>query len=441
MGLFSSPELQNDQGCGWTNLLPQRQPTPPLQQSIKTDWLVIGAGYTGLACAHKLAELHPNEHIVLVDGMAAGEGASARNSGYLVDSTLNDGHMSDSGLKAYREKYELNLAGIHTTEKLVKNLNISCDWNPCGKFHATSLEANEEKLRRFSATLTECDIQHQLIESPSLNNRLGTGYYRMAVHTNGGVLLQPAALARGLTDTLPRQINLYEMTRVTGWQKQNGNYRVQTDNGHHITAKQVILAVNGFMPSLGVKKNRVFPLTLTASLTRPLTDLEFSSIGSPDEWGVLSAQGMGATVRLTSDRRIMIRNTAELWPAIAMSDNQLQQRVKIHIKGIQRRFPALPDNIIEHSWSGITCISQNNANIFEQLADRLWTAGCYNGGGIGLALLFGEQIALKASGADTAEIQQIEARPKASWLPPQPFLNLGVTLKLARDRAAAEPER
>ena len=49
----------------------------------------------------------------------------------------------------------------------------------------------------------------------------------------------------------------------------------------------------------GIKKNYNFPLTLTASMTRPLTDEEFNSIGNPKEWGVLPVRPMGAPIGLT----------------------------------------------------------------------------------------------------------------------------------------------
>ena len=59
---------------------------------------------------------------------------------------------------------------------------------------------------------------------------------------------------------------------------------------------------NGFLRSLNVKKNLSFPLTLTASLTRPLNKDEFEDIASPNEWGVLPIRPMGATVRMTKDK-------------------------------------------------------------------------------------------------------------------------------------------
>jgi len=80
-------------------------------------------------------------------------------------------------------------------------------------------------------------------------------------------------------------------------------------------------------------------------------------------------------------------------------------------------------------------------NIFEKIGKGLFVAGCYNGGGIGLATLFGEQLAYKAVGEKTKQMEQIEAREKPNRLPPQPFLRWGVKARLAKDRFNASKER
>ena len=87
-------EVTNDNGCSWVNDLIPRTNIKSLQSNEDCDWLIIGAGYTGLSAARKLGQLYPNQKIIIVDAQLAGEGASSRNSGYLVDTTLNDGSVS-----------------------------------------------------------------------------------------------------------------------------------------------------------------------------------------------------------------------------------------------------------------------------------------------------------------------------------------------------------
>ena len=84
--------------------------------------------------------------------------------------------------------------------------------------------------------------------------------------------------------------------------------------------------------------------------------------------------------------------------------------------------------------------TRNSSQIFEKLDTNIFVAGCYNGSGIGVGTLFGEQIAIKASNDNSKEIKAIESIRKPSWLPPQPFLNLGVKLRLSYERFRASTE-
>ena len=65
---------------------------------------------------------------------------------------------------------------------------------------------------------------------------------------------------------------------------------------------------------------------------------------------------------------------------------------------------------------------------------------CAAHSGIGVATLFGEQIALKASNQFTEEIKFIENRKKPKWLPSDPLLDLSVKTKLVFERFKAKTE-
>ena len=96
--------LLNDKNCIWINDLSPRINIKSLNTNINCEWLIIGAGYTGLSAARKLGQIYPSKEILLIDAQLAGEGASSRNSGYLVDTTLNDGFTSDTDLENYKKK-------------------------------------------------------------------------------------------------------------------------------------------------------------------------------------------------------------------------------------------------------------------------------------------------------------------------------------------------
>ncbi len=432
-------QIINDKKCSWINDLSPRLKINILNKDEDCEWLVVGAGYTGLSAARKLGELHPQQKIILIDAQIAGEGASGRNSGYLVDTTLNDGFTSNKKLKNYKKKVNIYEEGIKVIKNFVSEYQVDCDWNESGKYFASSRKDDKKILINFSNTLSLLGYKNKILGNNELKKRLGTNFYNTALFTSGGILLHPAKLVRAMIDTLPNNVSLYENSLLTKWRK-NKDFILAYSNMNKIRTKKIIFATNGFLKSLGIKSNYNFPLTLTASMTRSLTDDEFKLIGEPKEWGVLPVRPMGATIRFTKDRRILIRNTAEVYSPFQMTEIELKKRSLVQKIGIKKRFPDLPEDVIVSSWSGIVSRTRNSSQIFEKIDKNIFVAGCYNGSGIGVGTLFGEQIALKASNETSNEINIIEARNKPTWLPPNPFLNLGVKARLIYERMRANSE-
>ena len=429
----------NDNSCGWLINLPRRINIETLNEDLISDYLIVGAGYTGLSTARKLSEIDNSKKIILIDAQLAGEGGSSRNSGYLVDTTLNDGFTSNKDFNNYKKKIKIYDLGIKAVRKYVKEHQVECEWNDSGKYFASSNIEDENKARSFSDLLTNLSFENKILYADELKKKLGTSFYKVGLYTKGGILLNPAKLAKSMVNSLPENVELYENTQLLKWKKINNKIECQFLKNKIVT-NNIIFCNNGFLRSLNIKQNYSFPITLTASMTRPLYNDEFQSIGSPKEWGVLPIRPMGATIRLTKDKRILIRNTAEIKNPNLMNEKDLKKRVKLHNLGIKRRFPNLPENLIENSWSGVVCRSRNGSQIFEKLDNNIYVAGCYNGSGIGVGTLFGEQIALMAANQQSQEISIIEDRKKPNWLPPQPFLNVGIYTRLAYERFNARSE-
>ena len=432
-------KILNDNSCGWLTNLQPRKNFKLLNQNQKCDYLIVGAGYTGLSAARKLTEISSGKRIIIVDAQLAGEGSSSRNSGYLVDTTLNDGFTSNKNINNYKTKVKIYNLGITAVKKFIKQYQVDCDWNECGKYFASSNIKDISIAKKFSELLSKLNFNNKILNHKELENKLGTSFYKIAVFTEGGILINPAKLVRAMIDVLPKNVELYENSPLIKWNKNNNFIDCQFEK-YSIQTNKIIFCANGFLKSLNVKKNFNFPLTLTASMTRPLDDEEFKSLGEPKEWGVLPIRPMGATIRFTKDRRLLIRNTAEMKNPYSMSKYDLEKRKLIHLKGLIKRFPTLKNNLIDDSWSGIVSRSRNSSQIFEMIDKNIYVAGCYNGSGIGVGTLFGEQIAIMASDQQSNEIEIINKRVKPNWLPPNPILNLGVQTRLFFERLRAKSE-
>jgi len=77
--------------CGFNALLPPRAASAPAKGDITADYVVVGAGYTGLAAARRLAQLQPQARIIVIEATEVGEGSSGRNSGFASPRDLPSG--------------------------------------------------------------------------------------------------------------------------------------------------------------------------------------------------------------------------------------------------------------------------------------------------------------------------------------------------------------
>lgn len=430
----------NDTTNGWLAILPHRAPKPPLDDSISVDWAIIGAGYAGLAAARRLAEHRPEDRIIVLEAGSAGEGAQGRNAGFAIDlphnvtSSLAELEQSARYKRLYR-------AAIDHLDDTIRTHAIACDWSRDGRYHAAvSPKAVRSVLKPLVAELTRAGEEHRWVEREALADEIGTDYYAAAVFTPAGYLVNPAALSRGLADTLPSNVTLYEGTPVIrfepGWPS-----RLITPAGE-VKARQVIIAVNGFADRFGYFRHRLLSFAAHASLTRPLTDFEMAKLKGKARWGLTPANAFaGITMRRTADNRILVRQNVSFRPDLRASDEERARVAVDHKRLFDRRFPELSEVTISHTWTGYICLSRNGAPGFGEVAPGVWASVCQNAVGMTKGTIGGLLLADKALGINNPLIEDIEAVSGPAWIPPRPALDIGVRSRFAfelwRSRAEA----
>ena len=430
----------DDKRNGWSALLSQREAAPSLSKDIHADWAVVGAGYAGLAAARRLAELHPNQHIALIEAGEAGENASGRNSGFAIDMPHNVGSSLEE-LEGSQRFMRLARTAIESLDKAVKTHGIDCEWSEDGKYHAAVSERGaKEVLEPFAKELKALNEPFEWIEKSDLAKKLGTNHFTAAVYTPGGRLMNPAALTRGLADSLPENVTLYENSPVVEFHnspgaatsgKNRGGIELQTRSGS-IRAHKMIMATNGFSDQFGFYQNRFLHLVAHGSLTRPLTKEERKRFNVKKAWGLTPANAFaGITMRYTNDHRLLIRQGISYCPSRRFSNADLDQMQQKHQELFNLRFPQLEGVTIEHTWSGFLCLSRNSAPGFGKLADNIWSATCQNAVGVTKGTIGGMLVADMASGQDNPMIADMLSLGTPAMMPPRPFLDLGVRARFA----------
>jgi glycine/D-amino acid oxidase-like deaminating enzyme len=421
---------KDDATNGWSRILPPRQAKPHLEKDIRADWVVVGAGYAGLAAARQLARNRPDEDIVLVEANEVGEGASGRNSGFAIDLPHNVGSSLEE-LESSHRFMALARTAIGHLQAQVERFDIPCDWSRPGKYHAAVSDRGvREVLEPFVRELDALGEPYRWVDKPQLDREIGSPHFTAAVHTPGCVLMNPAALTRGLADNLPANVTLHEHTPVTEVDTRNG-VSLTTPKGS-VFAPKMIIAVNGFAERFGFFKGRLLSFAAHASLSRPLRPEERAAIGCVDNWGLTPANAFaGITMRFTQDHRILIRQNIHFCPGLRQSDERRRKIQGDHKRLFDERFPMLPEVEMEYTWTGFICLARNGAPGFGRVAANVYAAVCQNAVGVTKGTIGGLLAADMACGEDNELIGHMESLGRPDRVPPRPLLDISVRSALA----------
>lgn len=429
---------EEDAANGWTAMLPARRPRPALEGRHAADWAVLGAGFTGLAAARRLATSRPDDRIAVIDAGAVGDGASGRNSGFAIGGAHSLGGADNA--ETARSEKRLYTNGLRELRSLVQAHNIDCDWREDGKFHAAmSARGVNDVLKPMTQQLERLGEPFHWRDRAQMAETIGAEIYEASVFTPDTALVNPAALIRGVADALPENVTIFENSPVLSIDA-GARVCLTTEQGTLETGG-LILAANAYTPTLGFYRRNLLPMIAFASLTEPLNEKYQAALSGAPSWGVTPVDGfVSPTIQRTGDNRILFRFDILYRPSMRLRRDELARARERHMRAFRNYFPMLKDIALEHTWSGYLCVSANQHSAFGAAAERIWVAAGHQGVGVTRGTSAGALIADVALGADNPLIADMKkiARPPAG--PPQPILDIGVRARMAWRRITTRHE-
>ena len=425
----------DDRNGWWEVLLQAGDPQKPAANaSYRT--VIIGAGICGVSVARRLGELRPGETIAVLDAEPAGFGTSGRNAGVLFDFHAH-GKPKDIGV--LKRNAKLWVAGLDELRRIVRDHQIQCDWSDWGRLYASAGEEGERYLDEIAATLTALDMPFEWRGRDRLRADLGTAFYLRSVHVPGSALVNPAAMMRGLAATLPANVDLFEDAPVLSLNKEQGQFRLVTPYGD-VRAEQVVVATGIFMRQLGIARGRYVPMATYASLTEQIPDEKMALFGGDGEFGLLPSSANGATVRLTRDRRLFVRNVVNFMPGLNPTSRQVAHARDMHRSALIARWPDLADLPFAYSWGGVMAFTTNDGSVFGELAPNLYAILTNDVSPMTRGAVSGRLLAELIEGDDSDLLSVMMGFPHAQRLAPRPLLDLGVAWKLNQVRRKGAKE-
>ncbi|MEO0774416.1 MAG: FAD-binding oxidoreductase [Pseudomonadota bacterium] len=422
--------LPKDPGpAAWNALLPEAGAPQVLEDRVQADFLVIGAGFAGLAATRRLAALNPEARIVLLEACRVGDGPAGRNSGFMID-LPHDLSSSDYGGEADSDRIQiaLNRAGIDFAADMAAAYGLSAEaFARTGKINAAATAKGTQHNRDYAAHLAGLGERSEMLDASAMRAVTGTDYYESGLYTPGTAMIQPALFVRGVAAGLmSNRVRIYENSPVTSLRR-DGVWVAETPSGA-VAAPKVILGVNGHANSFGHFRGRLLHVFTYGSMTRALSSEEASRLGGEPRWGATSADPMGTTVRRisgTGGDRIIVRNRFTCDPSMEVNEARIARVARDHDRAFARRFPMLAGVEMAYRWGGRLCLSRNGVAAFGEVDEGLYSACCQNGLGTAKGTTLGMAAANLASGAPSWMTEHFLAQDAPVKLPPQPFTTLG----------------
>ena len=365
----------------------------PLTEDLEVDVTIVGAGFTGLRAALKLAEAGLNT--VVLDAGDVGYGASGRNGGQVNPMLPFNTPEKLSKLLGNRYFERLTEASLGSADELfsvIKKYQIECQARQNGWLRVCH---NSRALRDAEAGVAEWNkhgANMNIIGREEVEHYSGTKAYQAGVLTPKGGAVQPMLLANGLAIAAKqRGCKIFGSSPVQDIKKSAGKWVAHTSHGH-VTSDWIIVATNGYTGDLIPKlSNSIIPVTPIQIATDPLPQ---SIIGSilPSRHTISDSRRIIMYARREPDNRMVYGGHGNLLPSGEI------RGVDWLVKDATRVFPQLQDVKWSYKWGGRIAITEDYLPHLHEPKPGLLVGLGYNGRGVAMSNVMGRVMAERVLG-------------------------------------------
>ena len=403
----------------------QPQDDGPVDRDLDADVAIIGAGFTGLACALFLAREHGIRATVL-EANRVGWGCSGRNggqgqlaSGRLKRSQWIERWGRDVALRLHDEIRE----GFETFRGLLGE--IECDAQPGGHLYVAHRKKKMQALRSEARVWKDVfGYETSILDRAEVHRR----YVRDedaagAMHEPIGISVHPLKLAYGYL-RLARGLGakVHPASPVIDWESRGDVHHLRTPGGI-VHARAVAVATGGYTgrqlhPSL---RARIMPILSNSLVTRPMTAAEKAACNFLTTEAITDTRTLRFYYRRLPDDRLQMGSRS----AITGADAQHPRHLRLLVEAIARKFPPLAGIEVEHSWWGWVDMSHD-------MMPRIWQPDArqamfyalgYGGNGVSYSAQAGRRMAQRIAGKDVPDLPIFDS-PLPTH-PLAPFRRLG----------------
>ncbi|EDL65326.1 FAD-dependent oxidoreductase [Bacillus sp. SG-1] len=208
-------------------------------QTYHADVTIVGAGITGIIAAYLLSR--EGKKVVLVEGDRVMNGTTGYTTAKI---SAQHGLIYDELLKHHGEEkaslyYQANVEALNFIEKLIEELNISCEFTKLPSYVYSETEKGSEEIRMEAEAYQQLNIPGELTEETDLPFQVTS-----ALKMPNQAQFHPVNFLMPLLEEITSNGGtIFEHTRVTRINGENP-VEVVTEDGGKITSQKVIVSTH-----------------------------------------------------------------------------------------------------------------------------------------------------------------------------------------------------
>lgn len=393
---------------------------PELEGSVSADVIVVGAGFAGLSTALELTAR--GAKVIVLEQEFGGFGASGRNAGYLLGSMGIEFEMFAKRVGVEHATKFVNFydEAVTYVEKRLVELSIECDYNPSGILRATIDPSQEKWLRRSMEVGEKLGSHTRFVDQAEMRARGIPPAFLFASEQRGGTL-NPGKYVSGLRRAaIQAGVKLYEKTPLLSY-TEGSTITCKTARGS-ASAPVMVLATNAFTPQLGLLRNKIAPIRVSAIETQQLSPKQLASLGWQGREGIITPHLMMESHRLTAHNTMVLTVKKLNYVYGSKTPNVPDDNAYAALaRTLHERHPTLRGLGIKHCWSGYVSMAYDALPVVGTTGPQqniYYVAGC-SGHGLATHSLIGQLLAEKIKGTESPILTALYHKTPSTL--PEPF--------------------
>ncbi|WP_194756334.1 NAD(P)/FAD-dependent oxidoreductase [Aliidiomarina indica] len=362
------------------------------------EFVVIGAGYTGLNAALALAQ--QGREVVLLDAGGIGAGCSSRNAGFMLPGSgrlsFSDYHKAFGFETAAGVQQEFASSIAHV-EELVQSSQFPCDLISSRYLRLAHNQKMAKQLENQQALYEHTALDAEWFSNAEIARQIpGISWNYGGLQVTPARAVNPRALVGVYLDQVIRAgVRCIPHHPVIDWQRCGDGHRLATPAAS-IKAQHVLVCTNGYLakapfPDISA---RHMPVLSSILVTRPLTQHEQAAQGLRVNDMMMDTRTLKYYYRLLPDGRLLFGGRGAVTGANA-ADQRHQQRLEAALKAT---FPGLQNLATDYYWSGWISVALDAMPRVFSPTPGVYTSMGYCGAGVAFASLAGKRLAQLAMG-------------------------------------------